>query len=224
MASKEEQYFSKSLEKGLRILSLFNEQNPSLSQTEVSRALGINMTSTYRFINTLVQLGYLKKDRNTKKLRLGVRALALGSNLVRTLDVQKIIRSLADEVHAGHNITVDVALVIDEALTIVYRREAEDTLIYRLPAISRAWHSTSLGKAYLAFLPDEERAARVQALDLEARTPKTIVDREALFVELEKTRARGFASSNEEFLPRLDNHWGAPDQSGCQLVHGSCFL
>ncbi|MFH1137942.1 MAG: IclR family transcriptional regulator [Pseudomonadota bacterium] len=182
---------------------MFNEQNQAWSQTEISRALGLNMTSTYRFINTLVQLGYLKKDKAGKKLRLGVRALALGSNLVRTMDLPRIIRSLVDEVHDRHNITVDVALVIDEALTIVYRREAEDALIHRLPAISRAWHATSLGKAYLAFLSDEDRDARAAELNLEARTPKTIVDRVALAAELKKTRERGFSVANEEFLPGL---------------------
>ncbi|MCP4629635.1 MAG: helix-turn-helix domain-containing protein [bacterium] len=43
----ENQYFSTSLEKGLKILSLFSIENFSLTQSEISRTSGINMTSTY---------------------------------------------------------------------------------------------------------------------------------------------------------------------------------
>ncbi|MBT8371628.1 MAG: helix-turn-helix domain-containing protein, partial [Deltaproteobacteria bacterium] len=57
--SKEKYYFSKSLEKGLKILSLFNSEAPVLTQSEIAKTLGLNMTSTYRYINTLVELGYL---------------------------------------------------------------------------------------------------------------------------------------------------------------------
>ena len=60
--------FSKSLEKGLKILSLFNRDVPFLTQTEVANRLGMNMTSTFRYINTLVEMGYLDKDELTKRV------------------------------------------------------------------------------------------------------------------------------------------------------------
>ena len=60
MASTKDQYFSKTLEKGLVILNLFNLDHSFLTLSEISRLSGINKTSTYRLTNTLVQLGYLK--------------------------------------------------------------------------------------------------------------------------------------------------------------------
>jgi DNA-binding IclR family transcriptional regulator len=203
LPTSNDHYFSKSLEKGLKILSLFHEQKSTYSQTEISRILGLNMTSTYRFINTLVQLGYLNKDAGTKKLKLGVRALALSSTLLRTFDHHRIIRSLIDDVFEKYNITVDVALRVDDALAIVYRREAEDTLIHRLPSVSRSWHATALGKAFLAYLPAEERTSLIETLSMERRTDRTITTKATLSAELDKTRERGYAVANEEFLPGL---------------------
>ncbi|MEW6263091.1 MAG: IclR family transcriptional regulator [Thermodesulfobacteriota bacterium] len=200
---KDNPYFSKSLEKGLRILALFNEHKTVSTQTEIARAMNLNMTSTYRFINTLVCLGYLKKDESSKKLRLGMRALVQASTHLRAMDFHAAIKSLVDEVYEKHNITVDVALVVEDALSIVYRREAADTLIYRLPSLSRAWHCTSLGKAYLAFLPESDRRAIVNSLNLEPRTGKTIVSRKRLWEEISKTRQRGYAVCDEEFIPGL---------------------
>ena len=203
MAQPADQYFSKTLEKGLRVLSLFNEHRPAYSQSEIARILGINTTSTFRFTNTLVQLGYLKKDPATRKLRLGIRSLVLGATFIRTIDIHRVIRSLVDEVHEKHNITVDVAMGADDALMIVHRREADGTLTYRLPSVSRAWHATSLGKVFLAYLPGTDREAMIDSLDFEPRTPRTIVNRERLMEDLEGARRLGYAVANEEFLPGL---------------------
>ena len=68
MAS-ENQYFSTSLEKGLKILSLFTKESPALTQSEISRTIGLNMTSTYRFVNTLVKPGF-HKDQAGPNIRI----------------------------------------------------------------------------------------------------------------------------------------------------------
>jgi DNA-binding IclR family transcriptional regulator len=203
MPQSKDQYFSKTLAKGLKVLSLFNEQTPVRTQTEISKTLGINITSTYRLINTLVQLGYLQKDKKTKKLRLGLGALGLASTMARTFDINRLIKSLVDDVHDSHNITIDVALVMEDALTIVYRCEAEATLTYRLPSVSRAWHTTSLGKAYLAFLPQDVLVKKLDTLPLEARTPKSITTKKKLMEELKAVRESGYSLADEEFLPGL---------------------
>ena len=66
MSGPSDPYFSKTIEKGLVILSLFDRNHPHISLVEISRKLGINKTSTYRFVNTLVQLNYIKKSPETK--------------------------------------------------------------------------------------------------------------------------------------------------------------
>ncbi len=203
MPQQTNHYFSTTLEKGLRILSLFSEQRPTLTQTAISHTLDLNMTSTYRFVNTLVQLGYLRKNNKTKELRLGIRAMALGCNFLRSFDALEVIRTHVDQIHDEHNITVDVALVVDDVMMTVHRKEAEETLNYRLPSVNRAWHATSLGKAYLAFLPPDELKKTINRLKLEAKTDKTIVRKKDLYQEIAKTRRRGYSRCDEEFMPGL---------------------
>lgn len=198
------QYFSTSLEKGLRILSLFSEQTPCLTQTQVSRLLNLNMTSTYRFVNTLVQLGYLEKDERTKELRLGFKSLVLGTNILRGTDELRLIKQLADKVHEEHNITIDIGFTVDDTMVRVYRCEAEEILTYRLPAVAvEAMHNTSVGKAYLSTLPDEELDRMIGQIKLKKKTEKTITDPDALRTEIVLTRQRGYAMCDEEYLPGL---------------------
>lgn len=203
MASKR-QYFSTSLEKGLKILSLFDTETHSLTQTEISRILSLNMTSIYRFVNTLVELGYLEKDAKTKEVRLGIRSLALSTNVIRSSDELRLIKKLVDEVYDRYNITIDVAFTVDDNFMRAYQREAKETLTYHLPAVARnSLHNTSIGKAYLSTLSDDSLKEMVAMIEFAPKTRKTIIDKDQLLKEIEKTRDRGYAMCVEEYLPGL---------------------
>ena len=104
---KPSQYFLTTLEKGLIILSLFTVEQPNLSRVEISRLTGINMTSTYRFIDTLTTLGYLRKDPRTKLLELGPAAFSLGHNFIQNFSLLNIVRPLLDQIYEKHHISVD---------------------------------------------------------------------------------------------------------------------
>lgn len=202
--SKGKYYFSKSLEKGLRVLALFNGDNPVLTQSEIAKRLGMNMTSTYRYINTLEELGYLEKDVKTKEIRPTMLCLLLCNNLMRATDRLRLIKGVVDRVHSTSNISIDVALVVDDTIRRLYHREAEETLTYRLPDASKdCLHNTALGKAYLSSLPEDAMRRTIDRLSLTARTEKTIVDKAKLIADVKKTGDRGFAMAEEEYLPGL---------------------
>jgi len=202
--SKGKYYFSKSLEKGLKILSLFNRETPVLTQSEIAKTLGLNMTSTYRYINTLVELGYLEKDTKTKEIRPSILCLLFCTNLMRATDHLRMIKEVVDRIHSENNISIDVAFAVDDIMVRIYHREAEEILTYSLPDFSKnCLHNTALGKAYLSSLPDDLIAEKIDTMVLVAKTEKTIVDKDALVAELKKTKARQYAMAVEEYLPGL---------------------
>jgi DNA-binding IclR family transcriptional regulator len=197
-------YFSTSLEKGLRILSLFNKENKNISQTEISKSIGLNMTSTYRYINTFVALGYLEKDSQTKRLRPGIRCMSLCTNLMQATDKLKLIKSEVDKFYKEHKITIDVGLINDETMMSIYRREAEETMTYNLQVVAvNCLHNTSTGKAYLSTLSEQELGVTVSRMPLQAKTARTITNKDQLLDEIKKTKARGYSMAIEEYLPGL---------------------
>ena len=188
--SKGKYYFSKSLEKGLKILSLFDGETPVLTQSEIAKTLGLNMTSTYRYINTLEELGYLEKDAKTKEIRPTVLCLLLCNNLMRATDRMRLIQTVVDRVHGENNISIDVALVVDDSLRRLYHREAEETLTYSLPDNSQnCLHNTALGKAFLSCLPEDEMQDRIDKLVLTVKTEKNDHDEEKAAVGTESGQA-----------------------------------
>lgn len=197
-------YFSKSLEKGLKILSLFNRETPVLTQTEIARRIGLNMTSTYRYINTLVIMGFLEKDESTKFIRPSIFSLAFCNNLMRASDHRRLIKEMVDDIHSRFNISIDVALSVDDDMMRIYHRKAADILTYTLPDFTRnCLHNTAVGKAYLSSLPEPELREKVERLDLSARTSRTITKRRVLLDELFEAKRKNYAMNIEEYLSGL---------------------
>jgi DNA-binding IclR family transcriptional regulator len=203
MKGKADSYFSTSLEKGLNILNLFNPDRPAVSLAEVSRLLGLNKTSAFRYVNTLIRLGYLKKDPRTKLLSLNTRILLLCNQTLTSFDLRKIVASVLDEIHDAHHFTVDSAVFHGNKLIKLYSRHAKDTLAFTLPLICEALHCSALGKAILSRLPDEEMLDFLRHLPLVPKTDRSIVNRAALIADLRDARTRGFAVNNEEYVRGL---------------------
>lgn len=202
--SKEKDYFSKSLEKGLRVLSLFDHKNKVLTQSEIARRLSLNMTSTYRYINTLVEMGYLVKNEKTKAIYPSTQCLVFCNNLLRATDHLRMLKGVIDDVHRQHNISIEVAFAVGNTLNRIYNREAEETFTYSLPdSTNNSLHNTALGKAYLSTLSQDELEERVNQMELLARTDKTITDKEALLKEIKLAKKQQFALTQEEYLPGL---------------------
>jgi len=195
-------YFSKVISKGLNILELFRPEATSLSLKEIAEATGINRTSTFRFIDTLVQLGYLRKDPQSKLIKLGPKALVLSQNITNSFDILQIVRPLLDEAYRKFNITIDSAILDDVTLVHLYQREARDTLIFKLPQIlpMAQIHCIALGKACLSVMSKEAFSRVISQLSFERKTPNSIPNLKALRADMEKTRERGYSINNEEYV------------------------
>jgi len=194
---------SQSLERGLAILSSFTSVRPLLGVSELAREVGLNRSTTHRYIATLAALGYLQQDTLTKKYRLGPRVVDLGFSAINSMELRQIaathLQQLSDE--TGH--TVNMAIL--DGTDIVYiercrssqqgQREIDLNLHVgsRLPA-----YCTSMGKVLLAGLPEAELEDVLDQVQFLQRGPNTLVERKALVDALAAVRDAGIAVNNEE--------------------------
>jgi len=61
--------------------------------------------------------------------------------------------------------------------------------------------STGTGKAFLGELSDDELAAYLSKIDLAQITPSTIIDREQLLADIQRSRKRGYFVTRGENIP-----------------------
>jgi len=193
-------YFSTTIAKGLKILNLFNAERTNLTLKDISRELCIDTTSAYRYINTLVQLGYVWKDSQTKMLRLGPMALTLSNNIASSSDILQAIKPLLEKTLEQYKGSIDCGFLEGDVIHRVYQKGHKEILMKNVPYLERAFHCSALGKAVLAHLPEKEMLSIVKGLDLVPKTKNSITDRETLLKDLKITRRKGYAINNEEYI------------------------
>lgn len=203
MASDPNVYFSKTLEKGLSILGLFDKDHSRRTLSEIARLAGINKTSTYRLVNTLVLLGFLSKNLRSKALRLGPKALLFGHTIVQGYELLHMVKPLIDEVHRLCNVTIDSTLVDGQTLLALYRREASSTLFFRQPLACEDLHARATGKAVLSRMDQGELETYLAKAPYKKFTPNTIDQADVLLQQIEEARNRGYSINNEEYFQGL---------------------
>jgi IclR family pca regulon transcriptional regulator len=213
---------SQSLERGLAILSSFSPTRPLLGVSELARLLQLSRSTTHRYVATLASLGYLRQDSSTRKYRLGPRVLDLGFSAINSMELREVsaphLQQLSDE--TGQ--TVNMAILDETDIVYIERcrtsREGQREIDLNLHVGSRLpAYCTSMGKVLLAYLPDEERGALLDRIDLTRRGPNTLTSREALEAELNRVRSAGLAVNNEELAFGLRSI-AVPVQDGAGAV------
>ncbi len=197
-------YAIETLERGLSVLSLFSNASSELTLTEISRSAELNMTTSFRIASTLEAAGYLRRDPETKRYRPSLKVLQLGFSALRSMDIRQAARPHLEQLSRETGETVSHGVL--DGMEIVYVDRIRNRAIVgvvlgmgsRLPA-----HCTSMGKAILAFLPNEQLSARLNGSKLEACTANTIADAETLEADLIKVRKNGYAVNNQELAMGL---------------------
>ena len=203
MTIKNKQYYSKTLEKGLIILDLFDRDHQHRGLSEISRLTGINKTSTYRLVNTLVLMGYLRKNVNNKSLRLGPRAFVLGHHFFHGFDILQSVKPIIDKTFFERKISIDSALLHGHTLISLYRREMPNLIYFRLPVIMDELYARAMGKAILAKFDQAELHEILEKIQIKKLTPNTLVDKEEILKDIDLTRVRGYSINNEEYVEGL---------------------
>lgn len=205
MASKEKNqrerpYHIAALAKGLAVLELFSECEGSLTLTELAARRGWNKVTSYRFLQTLSDMGYVYQDATTKRYHLATRVLKLGFSYLTSLNIIDVglshLRRLSEatEESASMGVLDGLDLVYIARVTPPNKPSVTVPIGSRYPA-----HCASMGKLLLAFLDDANLKKRLGERRLSKPTPKTIDDPEALSRELSRIRRQGWALSDEEF-------------------------
>jgi IclR family pca regulon transcriptional regulator len=197
-------YRVESLARGLAVLSSFSEKTPALSLTDIARRLKLNKTTTFRFLSTLEELGYLRRDQQTKLYRPGLEVLRLGFVVLNGLEVREVAGPYLRQLMAEVEETVNLAVLDGHEVVYIDRVGSKHMVnVYRPVGSRLPAYCTSTGKAMLAFLPPEQLENALQAIAWTRYTDKTLVTPEALKENLAVVRQRGFADSYGEMIPEL---------------------
>ena len=182
--------------RAIRLLKLFTSERPEMSLAEISRASGLNKTTTHRLLRALQSESLIDRNPATTTYSLGAGLMALGVQALASSDLRRrvrpVLRLLARE--TGETATLEVPfedsmLILDEV--------AGNHVVGSAGNVGTRWpiHATSTGKAWLAF--DESGQERLMDV-LKPLTGSTLTDPAVLQLQLVEIRRRGYAVTIDE--------------------------
>ncbi|WP_247004274.1 IclR family transcriptional regulator [Halosolutus gelatinilyticus] len=186
----------KSLERGFEIIETLAELEGA-RLTEVSTAIGLSVSTTHTYLQTLVETGYVRRAGDQYELNL--RFLQQGGRVRQSVDVYDVARPEVDRLARETNEVASLGIEEDGQRVLIYKSEGDNAIYDNAPTGEYTnMHWSALGKALLSRHSRSELEAIVDEYGLEAQTDRTITDVETLRSELERIRERGYSIENEE--------------------------
>ena len=202
MTGEKKYYQIGSLEKGMKILEAIIDHG-ELTVTQAANFLEINRASAHRFITTLRDLGYVRKNQHNN-YEATFKMLEMGMKQADKFEVRRMAKPAMRDLAAEFDETVNLG-VLDNG-QVVYLDKVESRELLRMDSgvgTASSPCATALGKAMLAFLPEDEKSTLLNGTELVPITPNTIVDIGRLEKELSKIKRQGYAVDNEELAMDL---------------------
>jgi IclR family pca regulon transcriptional regulator len=196
-AKTHDKEFMATLAKGLAVLGTFNKERPTMTLSQAALVAGLSRATARRILRTLTELGYVEQSGRQFALSSGI--LKLGFAYLATQNwieqATPLMRQLSEQFHES----CSAAILQGTEIVYVARIPASRIMSVALAVGTRlpAFH-TALGRIQLGFLDDAELWRRLRSLRVDALTPATITDVQALFDRVREDHAQGFSIVDEE--------------------------
>ena len=201
-ASKENRKIQ-SVSRALDILEVLSNVQGELALNGIAAITGLNVSTCHHIIQTLMNRGYVSQAQKGRGYTLGSRVLELSSNSARQFT---LVDFAMPELELLNQITQEnVHLAVIQGSDLVVLAELDSPQVVRVVtggiSYASAAHATSLGKAILAWLPDQEVTRLLDQKGQTKFTENTITEKNDLIEALRLVRRFGFALDHQEFLP-----------------------
>ena len=194
-----------SLDRTFDILEILaNEQN-GLTLAQISEKLDLPKSTVHRLVGVLLQRSFVRKSSDTNRYRLGPGFIGLCSHYLNNLELKTESSPFMSELSRTTGNTVFIAIRQQARMVYVDSQEQFNSLRkYSIIGQQKPLYCTSLGKALLMGLSDDEiRILLAQEL-FERRGPNTHMNIESLLQDIRECRRRGWALDNQEAEPAIN--------------------
>ena len=187
--------------KFVHLLQLVADSDAAMTVAELCKVSGYPRPTVYRTVYALIAEGLLSESVVSGRLELGPRLIQLANRSWKRSDLRLL--AMADLTRLRDITGETVHLAVPNAEQMVYIEKLESPKAVRMTSrvgTSVAMHSSSVGKAYLAFLDETPRERLLQELPQPWKifTPQTLTDVAGLRAQLTIYRERGWAIDDEE--------------------------
>ncbi|KNX36023.1 IclR family transcriptional regulator [Luteipulveratus halotolerans] len=186
-----------SLERAFAVLEAMADAGGAVTLSQLATETDLPLPTIHRLVRTLVDLGYVRQEASRQYI-LGPRLIRLGETSSRMLgrwarpQMERLAHDLGE--------SVNLALLDGDQVVYVGQVMASRNSMRMFTEVGRRAlpHSTGVGKALMAQMPEADVHALLARTGMPAATPHTLTDEPTLLAELATIRERGYALDEGE--------------------------
>ena len=130
------------LERGLRMLQLFDRNHKLLTAAEMARALAIPRSTAFRLAQTLEFLGFLERDGD--RYRVGPAVLRLGFEYIASLEVTELARPLIERLRDATDLSAQLVIRDGREVVVVLKASPSSTFASNVTVVFAPSSSTRI--------------------------------------------------------------------------------
>jgi DNA-binding IclR family transcriptional regulator len=193
-----------SLGRAFAILEEVARHREGIGLAELSKLVGLHNSTTFHLAKTLVSLGYMRQEKDSKRYRVGRPLFALAASALDEIEMINVATPVLEDLSRETGESSHFAVRMGDAVVVIARTSgpAAFQLTDRVGVVRPA-HCTALGKIILASLLPDQLKRFLERVELKPSTKKSITDIPVLLREIAEVSRSGVALDDGEFNPEV---------------------
>ncbi len=189
-----------SLGRAFNILEEVARHREGIGLADLSKRVGLHNSTTFHLAKTLVALGYIRQEADSKRYRIGRPLFALAANALDEIEMVRLATPILEELSAKTGESAHFAVRMGDSIVVIARTSGPGAFqLAERVGVVRPAHCTALGKVVLAALRPDQFERFLETADLKPSTERSITQIPVLRREIEEARRTGIAFDDGEF-------------------------
>jgi DNA-binding IclR family transcriptional regulator len=193
-----------SLGRAFAILEQVANHREGIGLAELSKLVGLHNSTTFHLAKTMVSLGYMRQEKDSKRYRVGRPLFALAASALDEIEMVNVATPILEELSRQTSESSHFAVRMGDAVVVIARTSGPGAFqLTDRVGVVRPAHCTALGKIILASLRPDQLQRFLERVDMKPSTKKSITDVTVLQREIAEIRRTGVAFDDGEFNPEV---------------------
>jgi DNA-binding IclR family transcriptional regulator len=193
-----------SIQRAFKILEAIGRERGGISLADLSKQVGLHNSTTFHLVRTMVSIGSIQQDRNSKRYRLGRLLFTLAASAFDDVEMVNLATPVLELLSNKTGESSHFAVRSGRSVMVLARTSGAGPFqIMENPGTIRPANCTALGKVLLAAMQPDVFEHYLSQGDLARRTERSIVEPAQLRNEIEQVRMQGLAYDDGELDPEL---------------------
>lgn len=193
-----------SISRAFHILEEIARAREGIPLSELSKRVGLHNSTAFHLVKTMVSLGYIRQERDTKRYRIGRPLFGLAASALDEIEMVSHATPILEALSHQTGESCHFAVRSADAVMVVARTSGSSAFqLTNRVGVLRPAHCTALGKVILAALRPDQFERFLTRADLKAYSPKTVTEPDLIRRDIAEVRQNGIAFDDGEFDPEV---------------------